>query len=196
MLKGLILVIACYLIGSIPFSYIFPRIFTDVDVRSRGSGNVGATNVFRTVGLKVAILALTGDLLKGVLSAWIGTSAGGGWLLILTCMAAVIGHCYPVFLNFKGGKAVASAGGIVLFLMPKIGLTLLLLFACIVLVSRYVSLGSISIAAFLPLTAMLAAQPTYYVILCWFLAALVIYRHRENIVRLRNGTESRLRDPA
>lgn len=196
MLKGLILVIACYLIGSIPFSYIFPRIFTNVDVRSKGSGNVGATNVFRTVGLKVAILALTGDLLKGVLAAWIGTSAGGGWLLILTCTAAVIGHCYPIFLNFKGGKAVASAGGIVLFLMPKIGLTLLLLFACIVLVSRYVSLGSITIAAFLPLTAMLAAQPTYYVILCWLLAALVVYRHRENIVRLRNGTESRLRDPA
>ncbi|MGE5391481.1 MAG: glycerol-3-phosphate 1-O-acyltransferase PlsY [Deltaproteobacteria bacterium] len=195
MLKGIMLVIICYFIGSIPFSYIFPRIFTDVDVRSRGSGNVGATNVLRTVGIKVALLAFAGDLLKGALAAWIGVSTENGWLLIICCMAAVIGHCYPVFLNFKGGKAVASAGGIVLFLMPKIGLTLLLLFACIVFVSRYVSLGSVTIAAFLPITAMLAGQQPDYVILCWLLAALVIYRHRENIVRLRNGTESRLRDP-
>ncbi|NLW90584.1 MAG: glycerol-3-phosphate 1-O-acyltransferase PlsY [Syntrophomonadaceae bacterium] len=195
-MKGILLVIICYFIGSIPFSYIFPRIFTHVDVRSKGSGNVGATNVFRTVGIKVAVLALAGDLLKGVLAAWIGTSFASGWLLVFCCMAAVIGHCYPIFLKFKGGKAVATAGGIVLFLMPKIGLTLLLLFICIVYVSRYVSLGSVTIATFLPITAMLAAQPPEYVILSWLLAGLVVYRHRENIVRLRNGTESRLRDPA
>jgi len=195
MLKELGLVLLCYLIGSIPFSYIFPRLFTDVDVRSKGSGNVGATNVLRTAGIKAAALAFAGDLFKGVLAAWIGTAAGSGWLLIICCMAAVIGHCYPVFLRFKGGKAVSSAGGIVLFLMPKIGLTLLILFIGIVFISRYVSLGSVTIATFLPLTAMLAAEPPNYVIISWLLAVLVIYRHRENIIRLRNGTEARFRDP-
>jgi len=195
MLKEISLVLLCYLIGSIPFSYIFPRLFTNVDVRSKGSGNVGATNVLRTAGIQAAILAFAGDLLKGAVAAWIGTAAGGGWFLIICCMAAVIGHCYPIFLRFKGGKAVSSAGGIVLFLMPKIGITLLILFIGIVLVSRYVSLGSVTIALFLPLTAMLAAEPSNYVMLCWMLAVLVIYRHRENIVRLRNGTESRFRDP-
>jgi len=195
MLKEIGLVLLCYLIGSIPFSYIFPRLFTNVDVRSKGSGNVGATNVLRTAGIKAAILAFAGDLAKGAAAAWIGTAAGGGWFLIVCCMAAVIGHCYPVFLKFKGGKAVSSAGGMVLFLMPKVGIALLITFAAIVLISRYVSLGSVTIAIFLPLTAMLAAQPPNYVILCWLLAALVVYRHRENIIRLRNGTEARFRDP-
>lgn len=195
MLKETGLVLLCYLIGSIPFSYIFPRLFTNVDVRSRGSGNVGATNVLRTAGIPAAFLAFAGDMLKGALAAWIGTAGGGGVFLIICCLAAVIGHCYPIFLHFKGGKAVSSSGGIVLFLMPKIGLTLLIMFIGIVVISRYVSLGSITVAIFLPLTAMLAVQPTNYVILSWLLAILVIYRHQENIIRLRNGTEARFRDP-
>lgn len=195
MLKEIGLVFLCYLIGSIPFSYIFPRWFTNVDVRSKGSGNVGATNVLRTTGIPVAILAFTGDFLKGIAAAWIGTRAGGTVWFILCCMAAPVGHCYPVFLRFKGGKAVTSAGGIVFFLMPKIGMILLLLFTAIVYISRYVSLGSITVALFLPLIAMLVNEPAKYVILCWLLALLVIYRHQENIERLKNGTEARFRDP-
>lgn len=195
MLKEIGLVLLCYLIGSIPFSYIFPLLFAKVDVRTKGSGNVGATNVLRTSGIPVALFAFAGDLLKGILGAWIGTAGGGGALLIICCLAVPIGHCYPIFLRFKGGKAVSSSGGIVIFLMWKIALVLLLSFAAIVFITRYVSLGSVTVAIFLPLAAMLNAQPVDYVITCWLLAVLVVYRHRGNIQKLRKGTEAKLGDP-
>ncbi|WP_054697438.1 glycerol-3-phosphate 1-O-acyltransferase PlsY [Syntrophomonas palmitatica] len=195
-MKSLGLVLLCYIIGSIPFSYLFPRIFARVDVRSRGSGNVGATNVFRTTGPLVAGLALGGDLFKGIIAAWIGNITGTNIMIIMCPAAAAIGHCYPVFLKFRGGKAVATSGGIVLFFMPKVGFILLALFGGITLITRYVSLASITVALFLPLLAMFMYQPAPYVVLCWILAVLVIYRHRENIIRLRAGTESKINDRA
>jgi glycerol-3-phosphate acyltransferase PlsY len=170
--------------------------FAEVDVRSRGSGNVGATNVFRTTGPVVAVLSLAGDLLKGVVTAWIGTVAGNNYMIVLCPAVAAIGHCYPLFLKFRGGKAVATSGGIALFLMPEVGFILLAIFACITLVTRYVSLGSVTVALFLPLLAMYLRQPAPYVILSWILTVLVVYRHRENIIRLRAGSESKINDRA
>lgn len=193
-MKEVLLILLCYFIGSIPFSFIVARTLADVDVRSRGSGNVGATNVLRTSGKVAAVLAVAGDLLKGTLAAWLGLILGGPLLAAGCSLAAVIGHCYPVFLKFRGGKAVATAGGVVLFLMPKICLILLCLFIIIIILTRYVSLASVIVAATLPILAILLNYPWQYSLLSLLMALLVIYRHRENIKRLRQGNEARIND--
>lgn len=195
-MKEILLVLLCYLIGSIPFSYIAGRVLANTDVRTRGSGNVGATNVFRTSGVGAALLALAGDLLKGVLAAWLGLTLGGLFLTALCSLAALIGHCYPVFLKFRGGKAVATAGGVVLFLMPEVGLILLLIFIVVTILSRYVSLASIAVALSLPFIALILKNPWQYILLSILMAMVVVYRHRENIKKLRQGTEARIGDRA
>lgn len=195
-LKELLLILLCYLIGSIPFSYIAGRFVANIDVRTRGSGNVGATNVFRTSGVGPALLALAGDALKGVISAWLGLTLGGLLLAAFCSLAAVAGHCYPVFLRFRGGKAVATAGGVVLFLMPKVVIILLLIFIVLVLVTRYVSLASMVVAVSLPIIALLLHNPWQYIMLSVLMAILVVYRHRDNIKKLRQGTEARIGDKA
>jgi glycerol-3-phosphate acyltransferase PlsY len=118
LMKEFLLVIICYLVGSIPFSYIVSRRLGKVDIRKTGSGNVGATNVLRSAGLAPAILAVVGDILKGVFAAWLAAVMGGGVLLLLCPLAAVVGHCYPVYLRFRGGKGVATSTGALLFLTP------------------------------------------------------------------------------
>lgn len=191
-----LLVVICYLIGSIPFSYIAARVLAHTDVRTRGSGNVGATNVFRTSGVGAALVALAGDLLKGVLAAWLGLTLGGLSGAVLCSLAAVIGHCYPLFLKFRGGKAVATAGGVVLFLMPQVVLILLVIFILVILVSRYVSLASITVAIALPAIAFILHNPWQYILLSVLMAILVVYRHRENIKKLKEGTEAQIGDRA
>lgn len=195
-MKELLLVLLCYLIGSIPFSYLAGRFVAHIDVRTRGSGNVGATNVLRTAGAGAALLALAGDALKGVASAWLGLTLGGIMLAVFCSLAAVVGHCYPVFLRFRGGKAVATAGGVVLFLMPKVVIILLIIFIILVLVTRYVSLASIVVAVSLPIIALLQHNPWQYIMLSVLMAILVVYRHRDNIKKLREGTEARIGDKA
>lgn len=193
-MKEVLVVILCYLIGSIPFSYISAQVLAKTDVRSRGSGNVGATNVYRTSGVWAGLLAFLGDLLKGAVAAWLGLSIGGPVLVMICSLAAVIGHCYPIFLRFRGGKAAATAGGVVLFLMPKVGLILLLLFIIIVAVTRYVSLASITVAVLLPIVAYLLHNPWQYTVLSALMMLIVVYRHRENIARLREGSETQIGD--
>lgn len=189
-------VIICYLMGSIPFSFIFARLLGGVDIRTRGSHNVGATNVLRSLGWQVALTALLGDVSKGLISAWLGYSQGGEVLAALCCLTAVIGHCWPAFLGFRGGKGVATAAGVILFLMPKVIIPLVLVFIVILIFSRYVSLGSISVAALLPVVAIIMGEPWIYVIMSVIIAAIVIARHHENITKLRNGTEARITDHA
>ncbi len=195
-MQTVLLILFGYLIGSIPFSYIAGRVLAHTDVRTRGSGNVGATNVFRTSGTWAALLALAGDLLKGVLAAWLGLTLGGLWGAGICSLAAVLGHCYSLFLKFRGGKAVATAGGVVLFLMPKVVIILLLLFIAVVCISRYVSLASIVVALLLPVIALMLHNPRQYILLSVLMALLVVYRHRENIKKLRQGTEARIGDRA
>lgn len=196
---GIILV--CYILGSVPFSYIFGRLFGKVDITTRGSGNVGATNVLRTTSIPVAILALVGDVGKGMAAVWIGTMTGGDMagatLLGTLCGAAVVlGHCYSVFMNFKGGKGVATAAGVLLVLMPDIVVVLVVVFLILVVFTRYVSLGSISVAAALPFLSMFYMKPWPYVAMSFLISTVVIYRHRVNIERLKNGTESRITEKA
>jgi glycerol-3-phosphate acyltransferase PlsY len=188
---GLILVVLCYFIGAIPFSYLV-SLLKGVDIRTRGSGNVGATNVLRALGPVAAAAALAADLLKGVAAAWIGTMAGGEWLVVGCAFAAVVGHCYSIFLRFKGGKGVATSAGVILYLMPRELLIMLVVFLVIVALLRYVSLGSITVAVLLPVLALAMKEPFELLMLCLLMATLVVYRHRENIQRLRSGTEPKL----
>lgn len=193
-MREVIFVIICYLIGSIPFSFIFGRILGGVDIRTKGSHNVGATNVLRSLGWQVALAALLGDVSKGLISAWLGYSQGGEILAALCCIAAVAGHCWPAFLRFRGGKGVATAAGVVLFLMPKAIIPLLLIFIIIVAITRYVSLGSISVAGLLTVVALIMGEPLTYVFMSIIIAIIVIARHHGNITKLRNGTEAKITD--
>lgn len=195
MLKTGLLVLS-YLLGSIPFSYIFSRLWGGVDIRERGSGNVGATNVLRTLGLKVALPAFIGDFFKGWLGAFLGMKMGGEALAAYCALAAVIGHCYPVFLGFRGGKGVATAGGAVLFLMPDVLGLLALVFLAVIFISRYVSLGSITAAFALPIIAFILDKPRIFILLSVLLAVLVIYKHQENIKRLLTGQEPKIGEKA
>jgi glycerol-3-phosphate acyltransferase PlsY len=190
------LVLLCYLIGSIPFSFIFSRMLSGIDIRKRGSHNVGATNVMRTAGLKVALPALAGDLLKGVAAAWIGSALGSTTIIALCCAAAVVGHCWPIFLGFKGGKGVATSGGIILYLSPVMLMALLAVFIIVTLSTRYVSLASIGVAALVPVGSLLLHQPRPLVFMSLFLAVLVISRHHQNICKLISGTESKFTEKA
>ncbi|HQA07712.1 MAG TPA: glycerol-3-phosphate 1-O-acyltransferase PlsY [Syntrophomonadaceae bacterium] len=188
---NLALILLCYIIGAIPFSYLISLV-KGVDIRTRGSGNVGATNVLRTLGPVAAAIALAADLLKGVVAAWIGTMTGSEWIIACCALAAVLGHCYSVFLRFGGGKGVATSAGIVLYLLPRELLILLVVFLVLVALLRYVSLGSITVAALLPVLALIMREPAELQIMSLLMAVLVIYRHRENIQRLRSGTEPKL----
>ncbi|HPF20243.1 MAG TPA: glycerol-3-phosphate 1-O-acyltransferase PlsY [Syntrophomonas sp.] len=191
-MEKIIVVIISYLLGSVPFAYIMIRLFKGIDIRKVGSGNVGSTNALRTAGKRVALAALLGDLLKGLAAAWIGLQTGGEGLAAVCVLAAVIGHCWPVFIGFKGGKGMATTAGAILLLMPKVFLFLAIIFVLIVFFSRYVSLASVSVAVLLPLTALFFSQPGSYLLVSVILTVLVIYRHRENIERLRNGNERKI----
>lgn len=195
MIQAVLLMALCYLIGSIPFSLIFGMALGKVDIRTRGSGNIGATNVLRTSGLAVALLALAADLCKGLAAAWIGLAAGGQVLAALCAAAVITGHCYSMFLNFKGGKGVATSAGIMVFLMPNIFVVILISFILTVTISRFVSLGSIISAVLFPLLAIFVfPQPLSYIILSIYMITLVLYRHKENIQRLMAGKESKITD--
>lgn len=193
MLKEILLVIAAYLLGSIPTGLLLARVM-GVDIRSAGSGNIGATNVYRTVGRKLGIMTLAGDCLKGlvpVLAAkYLGLS--DGWIA-LAGLAAFLGHVYTVFLGFKGGKGVATALGVFLAVSPLAVLGALAVFAMVLWKWRYVSLASISAAAAMPVLVTLTERKPLVTLMSLAIAALIIHKHRDNIERLRAGTESKFK---
>jgi glycerol-3-phosphate acyltransferase PlsY len=185
---------AGYLLGSIPFSYLVARRWGITDVRQVGSGNVGATNVMRAAGKTAGILALVLDASKGVAAALLGQGLGlGGALPALAALAAILGHMYPPWLRFHGGKGVATGAGAFLLLQPLATVGGLLVFAVTAGLTRYVSLGScVGAVALAALTFVLGgATPV-----AWCAAAtaiLVVWKHRANLERIAAGTESRLR---
>ena len=147
------LFLVSYFLGAIPFSYICGKYLGKVDISQRGSGNIGATNVLRSTTTSVAVLALAGDLLKGLLAAWIGLTWGNEVIAAVCGVLVVVGHCFSIFLSFKGGKGVATAAGVILYLMPQIFLVLLAVMILAVLLTRYVSLigfGRGLVACFVP----------------------------------------------
>jgi glycerol-3-phosphate acyltransferase PlsY len=183
---------AAYLLGAIPFGYLLVKLKTGRDVRSAGSGNIGATNVLRTSGRVSGITTLVLDVLKGVAAVWLADqlSHGDPWWSSLAALAAMAGHAFPVFLKFRGGKAVATFVGAFLYLTPLALAATLVVFVGVVARSRYISLGSVVGAATFPLAVWLLLHPPLPVVLAAVLAgAFIVCRHRENIRRLRAGTE-------
>lgn len=189
------MLLAAYLVGAIPTGVLLARLAGAGDIRQAGSGNIGATNVYRVAGRRLGILTLVGDALKGVLPVvvvlnWHGITETG---VALTAAAAFLGHCYPVYLGFKGGKGVATALGIFLVLSPLAVFGALLVFAGFLWKWRYVSLASISAAAATPLLVYLVEGSLQLLLATLFISAMVILRHRANIERLMSGTESRFK---
>jgi glycerol-3-phosphate acyltransferase PlsY len=189
----LIALVVAYLVGGIPFGYLLVRWKTGEDVREKGSGNIGATNVLRTTGRAVAVVTLLLDIAKGVFAVWVADKLSDGsplWMS-LAALAVMVGHAFPVFLKFQGGKAVASFVGAFLYLTPIATIAALVVFVIVVAATRQISTGSIVAAGSLPLATWLIEHPPSIVILATLVAAaLVIYRHRANIDRIRSGTES------
>ena len=182
-----------YLLGAIPFGYLLVRWKTGADVRAHGSGNIGATNVLRTTGRGAGIATLLLDMAKGFAAVWIAarlTKSDPGWMSA-AMVAVMLGHAYPVFLKFKGGKAVASLVGALLALAPVVLAAVAVIFLGVAVWTRHISLASIVGAAVLPLAVWLLLLPPWSVLAASvFAGAFIIYRHRSNIVRLRAGTES------
>jgi glycerol-3-phosphate acyltransferase PlsY len=187
------LVIAAYLIGSIPTGLLLGKVF-GVDIRTTGSGNIGATNVYRTLGRKVGVMTLVGDCLKGLIPVLVAKQMGLPDLgIALVGLAAFLGHVYTVFLGFKGGKGVATALGVFLGLSPLSVLLTLAVFVLVLFKWRYVSLGSIVAAAAMPVFVAAIDRRLSIVVVTLLVAVLVIWKHRENIKRLRAGSESKFK---
>jgi len=191
-----LLLAAAYLLGSIPFGLILAKLFAGSDIRNSGSGNIGATNVARVVGPAAGILTLILDAAKGAAAVWLAGrfSEQNSTALMLAGVFALLGHCFPVWLGFKGGKGVATALGVFLMLSPMAALSALLVFILVSLAWRYVSLGSVSAAAAMPLLMYFLWAPGHAPPLVvdfgtLFAAALVIFKHDANLQRLVDGTE-------
>jgi glycerol-3-phosphate acyltransferase PlsY len=181
-----------YLVGGIPFGYLLVRLKTGQDVRSMGSGNIGATNVLRTTGRAVAVVTLLLDIAKGFFAVWLAarlTDRSELWMSA-AALAVMAGHAYPVFLKFHGGKAVASFIGAFLYLTPVPLAAALTVFVIVVAATRQISMGSIVAAGSLPLAVWLILHPPAPVLAAAFIAgAFIVYRHQSNIARIRAGAE-------
>ena len=181
-----------YLLGAVPVGFLVGRAF-GVDVREVGSGNIGTANVLRAAGKWAAVLTLLGDMLKGLVPVVLATVlVESEWLHAAVALAAVVGHCWPVFLRFKGGKAVATGAGTSIGLAPLTGLGLFAFWWAVVFLSRYTSLGAISVMIVSPFAFLLTGQPLPYVLYTILGGALVLYRHRENARALLEGRERKV----
>ena len=194
MLKAILVVIIGYLFGSISTGVVLSKLATGKDIRSEGSGNIGTTNMLRVLGRKMALFTFLGDMLKGIIPVLIGKAIFGGDLGgVLGVFGALIGHTFPVFFGFKGGKGIATGFGSLLFVFPVQALTAIGLFFIITALTRYVSLGSIVAALALP-TLVLVARPEQSLLwlLTYVCGVFVVWNHRSNIHRLLTHTERKL----
>ena len=206
MASYILVALVSYMLGSIMFSVIFTKKIKGFDVREKGSGNAGSTNVLRTVGKRAAVLTLVCDILKGIvavlISLLVGVIAKNSSKAILVEIAAlfvVIGHTYPIFFGFKGGKGVATSLGIILIINWKIGLICLIFALALMAITRIVSLGSISAAILFAILVVFLRDSSYiveydasFILFGLLLAGLVIFNHRSNVKRIFSGTENRL----
>lgn len=197
--------VLAYLIGSVNFAIIVTRIFAKKDIRDYGSGNAGMTNVLRTVGKLPALLVTIGDFCKGMLAVFLGhlllAWIGGGipfYADYLIALLVMLGHCFPVFYGFKGGKGILVSAGVIVVLNWKVFLVILAVFAIVVIVSRIVSLASISAAVAFPIATLVfaligkAPHPFLDTLSALLIGGIVVFMHRSNIKRLLNGTENKL----
>ena len=198
-----LLAIAAYLLGSIPTGYLLGRYLQGIDIREHGSGSIGATNVLRTLGKKAAIAVLTLDLLKGSLAVALvslvisieATEVPGSWQPWLetgAAIAAVVGHSKSIWINFTGGKSVATSLGVLLVMNPIVALGTLAVFLIVLALSRIVSLSSISGAIAVNVFMILLQQPLPYMLFAGLVGIYITWRHRSNIGRLLAGTEPQI----
>jgi glycerol-3-phosphate acyltransferase PlsY len=196
MLNYLLAALIGYLLGSIPCGLVFVKAVCGIDIRDYGSHNIGTTNVFRTVGARMASFVLLGDLGKGIIALLLVDHFVSHDLSVqLVCAAAsIIGHSFSCFIHFKGGRGVATGLGILLYFMPDVSIFALTIWLAVVFVTRYVSLGSVVAAFFAPIAAYYRGYDRLLIIFIAVIAALVIVRHYDNMVRLKNGTENKIKE--
>jgi glycerol-3-phosphate acyltransferase PlsY len=191
LLKILFMFILGYLLGSLNSSLLVGKAY-GVDVRNHGSGNAGATNTLRTLGKKAAVFVILGDALKGILACIIGNLILGYDGLMVAGIGSIVGHNWPVYFKFKGGKGVLTSFAVALMIDWKVALVLFAIFVVIVTISRYISLGSVISAALFPAAAFIhKGDDKLYLSIAVIFAALIIIRHRSNIKRIVQGTESK-----
>lgn len=193
-MKYFIVALIAYFLGNLSFAFLLGKILMNKDVRDYGSGNSGATNAIRAFGKKIGILAFLGDVSKGIIAVLIGRAISGEAGSYLAGALVIIGHNWPVLLNFKGGKGVATTIGVVLIISPFISLICFIIGLTIAFFTRMVSLGSITGMALAPLAAIIFVRPFNFklFLFCIFVSAMSIYRHRENIKRILEGNENKL----
>jgi len=183
-----------YVFGSIPCGLWLVQAFHGIDIRNYGSGNIGTTNVFRTVGPKTAAAVLVGDMLKGILALYIMSKfMADPSVVAITALGALLGHNYSLFLGFKGGKGVATGLGLFLYMLPWGALAGFTVWVIIVLITRYVSLGSVIAALVAAVAGWYLKYPFPYAVFGTLACLFVIIRHKDNINRLMNGTESKIK---
>ena len=205
MFAYILVILVAYLLGSISFSVIISKKMAGFDVRKKGSGNAGATNVLRSVGKKAAVLTLLCDCLKGVVAVLfavvvgkIASNSDKALLVQLAGIAVVVGHTFPIFFGFKGGKGVATSLGVLLVTNWQIGLICLVFALVLMALTKMVSMGSVGAAILFPVlvlfikTNFIVTEGSGYLIYSIILAALVAFNHRSNIKRILNGTENKL----
>jgi glycerol-3-phosphate acyltransferase PlsY len=189
----ILLVVAAYLLGSIPFGYLIVRGKSGADIRETGSGGTGATNVSRRAGKAAGVLTLLLDAAKGCVAVLIARAVvGNDWVIAAAAIAALVGHIFPMWLGFRGGKGVATGVGIFLVLAPIALLCAGVVFVAIVVFTRFVSLGSLTAAVLIPVLVWVQSDSQPLLVAAIAGAALIVFAHRGNIQRLASGTESRI----
>ena len=192
MLENALIVLGGYLVGSIPFGVVVVRVFRHEDIREQGSGNIGASNVWRSYGRGLGVPVALLDVVKGFVPAFVGVKLGGEWVGVLAGAAAMLGHARPIWLGFsKGGKMVATGGGVALALAPAAAALCLVVFLATLLLFRFASLASLVTAVALPLLCVVLGEPAATVIFTSAACVAVFFLHRQNIRRLLHGTEPR-----
>ena len=203
MVESAIIAIVAYLIGSINFSVIWSKKMAGFDVREKGSGNAGTTNMLRSVGKKAAAITLVCDILKGVIAILIAMlmnkifkDSNGALLVQIAGVAVILGHTFPIFFKFKGGKGVATSLGVLIMSNWQIGLICLVFALILIILTQMVSVGSIAAAILYPVLTLFIPQnyiiPGNYIIYSVVLAVIIVFNHRENVKRLLSGTENRI----
>ncbi len=194
MTKIFLVIVIGYVLGNFSSSYVFCKIFKNEDIRNYGSGNAGATNVLRVFGAKLGLLTFLFDALKGALAALIGIWLFGETGALLASVSVIVGHDWPVALNFKGGKGIATSIGLMAVINPIIVIIAVILGILIIYKWRYVSLASISVMALVPFIGLLIVRPfnVDFFIFTIIIAGFAIYRHKSNIKRLIDGNESKI----
>ncbi|MCQ4085808.1 glycerol-3-phosphate 1-O-acyltransferase PlsY [Saccharibacillus sp. JS10] len=200
MIFSIIAVVAAYLLGSVSFSVLFARLFKGIDIRNHGSGNAGATNTLRVLGKGPAILVLVLDIAKGVLAVWLGRwlAPDFDWTPALAGLAAVIGHNWPLYFHFKGGKGIATTIGVLATLCFVPSLIAGVFGILAIVLTRYVSLGSLLFVTLTPIVLIVYNLVGWHdygisvLVIAIAIWALAVWRHRSNLVKLKNGTENKL----